>query len=374
MGDSMPTSAAPPPPPAGASLQAWTAYALDVQAVACAQLGSHLYARLLEAAAGDVRGGGPAWAVLEPHAAGRLDDALAVRFMAAVHRLVLSRAAPELAMFYASVGGTAPPDGAWPALRRALGEHREAVTAAVGRACQTNEVGRCAALVGGFLTAAAVDALPLRLLEVGASGGLNLRWDRYFYADIATARHWGNRASPVQLRGTWDVPAHLQGVGVTVAERAGCDPAPVNPATEEGRLALSASIWADQPVRFERLKGALQVAADVPAEVVPARAIEWLPMQLAHTTPGEATVIFHSVVMQYLDPDERNAVAQAITDAGERASDDAPLYWLRMEPDDPLRAMSVRLSRWPGGTERLLATAGAHGEPVRWRDQTNWAS
>ena len=47
--------------------------------------------------------------------------------------------------------------------------------------CQTNEVGRAAALLFGFLPVARATGLPFRLVELGASGGLNLRWDRFFY-------------------------------------------------------------------------------------------------------------------------------------------------------------------------------------------------
>ena len=367
MTDSMPMSPAPPaPPPAGAGLQEWTAYQLALQAEACRLLGSLLYAGLLGAAASDVRRSGPAWAVLRPHAGRGIDDALALRFMAAVHRLVLSRKAPELALFFPSVGGTADPEAAWPAMRAVLEEHREVLTAAAARPCQTNEVGRCAALVGGFLTAAGTDGLPLRLLEIGTSGGLNLRWDRYHYADASPGRSWGDPASPVRLRGVWDVPESLCHVTTEIVQRGGCDPAPVDPTTDEGRLSLTASIWGDQPARFERLRGALQVAAALPVDVAEARAIDWLPGRLADTAPGAATVVFHSVVLQYLEPEEREAVVHAIADAGAQARENAPLYWLRMEPTGPLRDMTVRMTRWPGGEDRFLATAGAHGDPVHW--------
>lgn len=41
----------------------------------------------------------------------------------------------------------------------------------------------------------------------------------------------------------------------------------------------------------------------------------------------------------------------------------APLAWLRMEP--PGELAGVRLTSWPGGTERLIARAEYHGPPVR---------
>ena len=372
MGDSMPTTSdlpagAPEAPDAAADDQTWTAYLLQLQATACSVLGSDLYATLLAAAAQDVRDGGPAWTVLRPHATRDTGAALALRFMAAVHRLVLRRQAPALALHFPSVGGRADARGAWPALRAALADHAEQLTGDVALPCQTNEVGRCAALVGGFLSAAADSAKPLRLLEIGASAGLNLHWDRYGYADGQSSRRWGEESSPVQLQGVWDVPAHLLEVNVDVRQRQGCDPRPIDPASPDGRLALTASVWADQPLRHERLRGALELAAREPVAVDAARAIDWLPPRLAEPAQGLATIVYHSVVLQYLAPEERSQVVAAIAAAGERARESGPLYWVRMEPEHPLRAMAVRMTRWPGGAEQLLATAGAHGNPLRWR-------
>ena len=371
MSDSMPMASdlptgQPRAPSPEASDQTWTAYLLDQQAAACRVLGSALYATMLSAAADNVRAGGPAWRVLARHATRDTGAALGLRFMAAVHRLVLTRAAPGLAPYYPSVGGDANPQDAWPALLEVLEDQGEHVAEMTGLPCQTNEVGRCAALVAGFLTAATSSGLPLRALEIGASAGLNLRWDTYFYSDVGSDRAWGNPASPVRLQGDWDIDPGLLGAHVEVTQRLGCDPLPLDPLSAEGRLALTASVWADQPARLDRLRGAIALAEAQPATVVAAPAIDWLPGQLREPSEGVASVVYHSVVLQYLEPTERTDVIATIAAAGRRATATAPLYWLRMEPERPLRAMSVRLTRWPDGEERLLATAGAHGNPLRW--------
>ncbi|MDP9406123.1 MAG: DUF2332 family protein, partial [Actinomycetota bacterium] len=80
-----------------------------------------------------------------------------------------------------------------------------------------------------------------------------------------------------------------------------------------------------------------------------------------------ATVVYHSVVWQYLPEGDRRAMRDALAHAAARATVDAPLAWLRMEPEPALHAMAVRLTTWPGGEERLLATAGAHGLPLSWQ-------
>jgi hypothetical protein len=102
----------------------------------------------------------------------------------------------------------------------------------------------------------------------------------------------------------------------------------------------------------------------VPVHVERAPAGDWLERRLADPPPdGVATVVFHSIVWQYLDDGERDQVRAAITRAGDRATAESPLAWVRMEPDgDDAR---VDVNTWPGD-HRLVARAGFHGRPVRW--------
>src|SRR5207248_1992231 len=117
------------------------------QADWCDESHEPLYAGLLRQAAEDAEAGGPAWAVLEPHATEPGTAAVALRFLAGVRRLVLEGRLPELGQAYA-LGDSAL---AWPHFRAALVEHRQRLGDLVARPCQTNEVGRSAALLGGFL-------------------------------------------------------------------------------------------------------------------------------------------------------------------------------------------------------------------------------
>ena len=362
------TTAPDPQPPAGADLQELTAWFVEQQAEASTRLGSHLYAALMREAAADVRRNGVTWRILAPHATADRGAAITLRFMAAVHRLVLQGRAPALAAHYPSAGGDAELPGAWQAFHATLEEHEAELTELAGWSCQTNEVGRAAGLLPGFLLAAQRTGVArLRLLELGASAGLQLRWDRFRYEwDERPEHHWGPADSPVKLRGHWDAPLDLLARDVEVVQRRGCDPDPVDVLTEEGRLRLRQSVWADQPARFERLNGALELAARIPATVERAPAGDWLPERLAEPAPGVLTVVYHSVVWQYLAPAERERVRQALEEAGARATAGAPLAWVRSEPENILRAMRVRLTLWPNGEEQMVAKAAAHGLPVRW--------
>jgi hypothetical protein len=136
------------------------------------------------------------YGVLRGHERDPGPSALALRLMGAAHRLVLSGEAPALARHYPSVGGE--PGDAWPPFLDLLRERRDELRVLVEHPVQTNEPARCAALLGGFLEVARSTGLPLRLLEVGASAGLNLRFDRYRY-ELGGGR-WGPPDSPVVIR------------------------------------------------------------------------------------------------------------------------------------------------------------------------------
>ena len=163
----------------------------------------------------------------------------------------------------------------------------------------------------------------------------------------------------------WESPPPLH-TPCPVAVREGCDLDPVNPATQEGRLTVTSYVWPDQHDRLAALHGALEVAARVPANVERADAPGWVAAKLAQPAGEVATVIFHSIVWQYLSAEDQDQVRRTIEEAGSRATSDAPLAWLTFEPSADRTCCDVRLRSWPGGDDRLLATAGYHGRPVRW--------
>ena len=338
------------------------------QAEQCGLHGSPLTEALLSGAADDLEAGGPAAELLEPLGTEPPGSVPSLRFAGALHRLVLERRAPALALHYPSVGGTAPVRDLWPTARRSVHEHLATLRELVCRPVQTNEVGRSAALYGGLLHVAAETGLPVRLLEVGASAGLNLLVDHFAYriGDVVL----GDPASPVVLDQPWQGP-HPVG-SARVVDRRGCDLAPVDPLSTDGRLTLTSYVWADQLGRLERLRGAFRVAARVLVQVENSTGATFLERELAEPRPGVATVVWHSVVRQYLTPDERDRVDKVLAAAGARADDASPLHRLTMEPE-PERVgqgsfeFHLELTSWPGGGSRILAVCQGHGPPIRWR-------
>lgn len=333
------------------------------QARGCERLGSPLYAELCRRAAADVEAGGPLLDVLAEHVYDPLDSMLQLRLLGAVHRLALRGEAPELAACYPSTGGKATADVTWDSFRKTVAEQRTPLGELIELPVQTNEVGRSRALALGFAKVARRTGLPLRLLEVGSSGGLNLRWDRFRYE--SGSFEFGDPASPVRFR-DYHEGADLPPAPATieVAERAGCDEHPVDAATPQGRETLRAYLWPDQRERFALLDAALEVARELPVVVDRSAALPWLTARLAEQVAGVCTVVFHSIVMQYVDADERDAIDLLFEGAGARATADAPLARLAFEPAGAYA--ELRLTLWPGGEETLLAECGYHGQPVRW--------
>jgi len=208
--------------------------------------------------------------------------------------------------------------------------------------------------------------LPLRILELGSSAGLNLRFDHYRYEQDGAG--FGPADSPVRFTGRWPDGIPPFDAPLQVVERAGCDRDPIDPTSEDGRLTLLSYLWPGQDERFAALHGALEVARRVPAPVERADLVDWLDVQLAMPRPGVATVVFHSIVWQYLPDSARDEARARIRAAGGRATEAAPIAWLRLEPRPPsLGVPDLRLNLWPGGDERTLATASFHTGPVHWQ-------
>jgi hypothetical protein len=158
----------------------------------------HLYGYATRGMADDWEAGGPIRVICRGYEKAPPGAAIPLRLLAGVFRLVLTGRAPELVRFYPCLGGTVPASQAWPVMRNVIGAHAEEMHAALAVPPQTNEVGRSAALLAGlFDLVAASGVRRIRLLELGASAGLNLLLD--FYRFRGTSWHFGSVDSKVQF-------------------------------------------------------------------------------------------------------------------------------------------------------------------------------
>ncbi|MDN5927396.1 MAG: DUF2332 family protein [Hyphomicrobiales bacterium] len=335
----------------------------EAQAKACEALGSPFTARICRATISvlDARTETGKCILGWPGDPGA--DALSLRLAGGLHALVLSGADKELAAAY-------PPNEADDGrLRRTLAATLQRYDATLLRSMasppQTNEIARSGMLLTGFLFVARKYDLPLAIREIGSSAGLNLNFDRFHYR--YGPLEWGDEGSPVQLtpepRGN---PPPL-GTTLSIANREGCDIAPVDLTDPARVLGLRSYIWADQTMRLERLDAAIRVAKQFPVRVVTADAAGFVKKGLTERVPGQAFILFHSIMWQYMPAATRSAIENSMHEAGTEATESSPLAWLRMEPSAPkARHATLSLTSWPGGETRHLADCDYHGRWIKW--------
>lgn len=351
-------------------LPAHVAGAFAHQADACRDLGSPLTATICALVAEhglpdcETRRRIATWPGLETSRA----DAVPLRFAGALHRVVLDGADPGLAAAY-------PPNpldanALHAAMIKAVGSHDGFIADYLGSAPQTNEVARAAHLLPALLQLAASTSLPMRIMELGASAGLLQNFEKFRYD---YGRHfWGDRASPVKLSCEWQGDAPFPaGTLPPIAERGGCDIAPVPIATEDDRKRLQSYVWPDQPHRFQRLTAAITLALEHRPAIDEEGAADWLEARLSPLPGGRHTIVLHAIMWQYLPDAERARTEAAIRAAGRQARPDAPLSWVRFEADGDGPGGGVRVTHWSGaaddGISRLVARGDYHGrwvEPV----------
>jgi hypothetical protein len=226
----------------------------------------------------------------------------------------------------------------------------------LARSTQTNEPGRCAALLP-LLTRL---PQPIALLEVGASAGLCLLPDFYSYCyneahTIAAAPTSTN--SP--LLSCWaGSSTPLPSSVPHVVWRAGLDLNPIDVHDPEQTSWLETLVWPEQESRLRRLRGALQIARQHTPHVVRGNLLTDL-RSLAEQAPNDATlVIFHTAVLCYVEAQaERDHFAQMVRDLNAVwISNEMPFVF----PDVARNAGEPRTNG-----EFLLAQ---DGRPVAWTD------
>jgi hypothetical protein len=250
-------------------------------------------------------------------------------------------------------------------LRRRAGEVGDLMRS---RRTQTNEVGRCAVLLP------ALPSGPLALVEVGASAGLCLLLDQFYYAFGST--HIGDSSSPVHLRCTPAGPIPFPPAVPQVVWRCGLDANPLDVHDDEALRWLLACVWPDHRERRRRLEGAIGLARTQPPIVSPGDLVDDLPAVLSEV-PGDAQlVVFHSAVLAYVSPDRRQAFANGLADA----SKERDIVWLSNEAPGVIREEAglapqrkelrflVGRTRFTNGRrhDELLAFAHPHGAELTW--------
>lgn len=289
-------------------------------------------------------------------------------FLAAVQFLLLRGADDALAARYPGLTSAPPPAGdPFPAFRAFCLAHAGALRPLLAtRICQTSEVRRCALLLPAFgLVAAQADGRPLAAIEIGASAGFNLRWDRYAY-DYGAAGRCGDPGAGVRItceaRGS--IPPPVPAALPPVAYRRGVDLHPIDVRDPDEAAWLRALIWPDGTARAELLARAVEEARRTPVPIEEGDALALLPDVLAAVPDRAARVVYHSFTLNQLRRPARARVDDILRDAS-RAR---PLWRVSVEElsgDRP--ALSLVTYRDGEGSEVVLADCQSHGAWIAWR-------
>jgi hypothetical protein len=244
----------------------------------------------------------------------------------------------------------------WDQFRSRVLADKDALRATMlARSTQTNEPGRCAAL----LPVLAGLPEPLALLEIGAAAGLCLLPDcyAYDYGGVVVGAMAERSAPPVfrcAVNAATPVPERLP----RIVWRAGLDLAPID-LSDPGEVAwLEALVWPEQTGRLARLRTAIEIASEQKPRVVKGDLRTDLAA-LAREAPRDATlVIFHTAVLAYISPAaEREAFARSVGSLCD--------FWIANEAPQVFPGIAGR-ARGEGPRGSFLLSV--NGAPMAWTD------
>jgi hypothetical protein len=293
------------------------------------------------------------------------DQPAANLLFAAVQYLVLEDPSTPLADHYPSVGTPSAPEGDLGATFLSFCRDHEADLASLvaTRTVQTNEVRRCVGLLPALVAAAAQVDAPLGLIEIGASAGLTLAFDRYRYEYGSTAV--GPADARVVL--TTEVRTTLPALDPfpEVQWRLGVDVDPIDLTDADAVRWLRALLWPEQIDRVARFEAAAAVVSADPPEIVPGDGTELLHALLGRMPSHLSPVVVHTFVLNQIDAAGRTRIERTLMTAGR----DRPVLRIGIDFDEGQQSAPViRLHRYDhaGHAERILGVMHHHGEWLEW--------
>ncbi|WP_168714075.1 DUF2332 domain-containing protein [Streptomyces sp. A1136] len=190
------------------------------------------------------------------------------------------------------------------------------------RSVQTNEPGRCAVLLPAFAALQQqLDERSIRIVDVGASAGLNLLWNRYTYdyggqrltlpdSDPATVLACDIRGGTPPL--SIDAARFVRPVGIELH--------PVDVTDTEATEWLVSLTWPEQTARMRTLNAALALASRTPPTILAGPAEEHLADVVAET-PIDQHLVFvfsWSIYQIFGSPGGRDRLAATLADLSQQ--------------------------------------------------------
>jgi hypothetical protein len=284
-------------------------------------------------------------------------------------RFLLDRGAdPQLLRLYPGEGGGSATMDAYPAFRRFVLRQRGAIEAILRtRKVQSNVVRRAAVLLLGLAKVSRLaGGEPLASLEIGASFGMTLLWQRFHY-EYGPGLTLGDENSPVRIATTLSGgPPGWPPAMPLVASNTGIEIAPVRPDDRDGMAWLEALIWPEHRDNRELWRAAVPLALREPPRVLEGDALEILGAAAEEAAARGAPVsVYHSHTLNQFTTEARTRLEDILR----RLSANRRVYRLSYEGEGADSAL--RLLEYEGGERRRqhhLADCEAHGRWVRWRD------
>ena len=289
-------------------------------------------------------------------------------FLAAVQRLLADKPDHPLAGFYPNISGdpAVDPDPV-PAFQDFCSVNQTALAGLLAaRMVQTNVVRRCAAILPAF---SYVQDLglggPLYSIEVGASAGLNLLWDKYGY-DYGEGQIFGDSLSPVRIASTFKgaLRTEIRNELPVLAGRVGVDLNPIDLSDSEETRWLKALVWPERRDEMELLEAAIQVALEDPPRVIKGDALEMLPGLIDSVPKGQIPGLSHSHVLNQFPREARNTFWDMVGKYGAKRN----LAVISKEAVRGGEHSVVEVTHFRDGvkTHRRLANCDSHGYWLEW--------
>ena len=308
---------------------------------------------------------------------------------AGLHYLVLEgKHAAALAEFFPTAGGDRQPDAQdlKPILQQTVRDNMAFLEQWITTVrVQTNESGRG---LGWALPLLYTPWSSVGVVDLGASAGLNLIADKRSFLltfDIPGFENFklgtvAEEQFALTCRGSWSPPVrqNLPYIGL----RMGCDRNPLALANAHDERLLRSFVWADQPLRMQRLDEGIQAfrkccrtESDIPVHRVD------LPEELAAfldtiqaTWPTEPLILFSSYIKNYL-PDKGKVLFKIIREWA--TGQERAILWLQQDlpaadtvaskpPDLGWVLWSADLWQAAEHTSFHLAWCHPHGTQIEW--------
>ena len=234
------------------------------------------------------------------------------------------------------------------------------------RRTQTNVVRRCTCLLPAFSLVSQESGLPLALIDIGASAGLNLNFDRYYYRYQSHGNkvaNWGSERSRIHLEAELNGSSSFPSLApiISVASRNGIDLNPVDLTNPDQLLWLRSLIWPEHVERHQQLIDAATEFTNSDIRMHAGDATEVLPGLMASIPAEHALVVYSTIALYQFPTESRQRLSQSLT----TVSENRPVWQIALEGSEP----TLSLTRYRDGVSdtEILADASPHGWWIKWR-------